>query len=804
MSARNTTCQMTNEEKIMITDLSQMLPVNHGNIPEEMKRERRWMTFKCVKKRRKNGRVEYTKEPRQGANPSLKASSTNAETWCDYETAKAAVLAGNVDGLGFALGAGWAGVDLDDAIRDGQLTPEASEIIESINSYTEISPSGSGVHIIARGDVPTGRRLDDVEIYGNGRYFTMTGQCEFFGGLSVVQHRQAQLDEIVTNIESERSGTKPTSQNSLSNGTWPDPPPPPPASTEAIIDLGHRCCRHFAELWRGETHNYGDDDSRADMALIGNLAWLCGPGQQRLVYDIAMQSGLRREKWVKHRTYLQRTIDAAYRDRSPDDFYTWRREPNSNITPLAAPGAGGAGSLDLRRQETLDDIGFARRLAAEVCSHIKYVEAWKKFIYWDGRRWDLDDGACAIRAAQDLRDALWAEYAAIPHEARTKAANQFILSCGNAKHIQNIVSLTKSQQPIRISHTELDRHPYLLNVRNGTLDLQTGMLLPHDPSLLITQIAAVNFDPQAVSEEWTRFVSECMEHNPELIRFLQNSAGIALSADVSSQCLWLNHGDGANGKSTYLGAYSNMLGDYAAAAPPNFLMMRKNDSHPTELAMLYAKRLVTLIECEGGQQFRESLVKSLTGGDQVAVRRMREDYWTLFPTWHLHISCNDPPAINGTDHGMHRRLKIIPWNAKFEGVNRDEKLKERLESEEHRSAILNWALAGFQDYQTNGMPQAQAVMDATDTYVAEQDSFGNFLEECTTTGSDCAVWFEDLIAAFHRWLEAHAESTRAWGRKRLGTELKRRGFRSQRSVRGDQRGKTRYSGLRLTPSATTF
>jgi putative DNA primase/helicase len=452
---------------------------------------------------------------------------------------------------------------------------------------------------------------------------------------------------------------------------------------------------------------------------------------------------------------------------------------------------------------TLDDIGFARRLAAEVFDRIKYVADWRKFIYWDGRRWAMDDGACAVRAAQELRDQLWREFAALPHEERTKPALAFIQSCGNAKHIQNIVSLTKSQSVIRISHEVLDRHPYLLNVRNGTIDLRTGVLLPHEPTNLITQLAAVDFDPRATSDEWVLFVNQCMKGDQELVRFLQVSAGLALSADVSPQLLWCHYGRGSNGKSTFLGALAKMLGDYAAAAPHDFLMMKQGESHPTGLATLYGKRLVTAIECEGGKRLRESFVKSITGGDVQAVRRMKEDFWMMEPTWHIHVSFNDPPAISGTDDGIRRRLRIVPWGAKFEGATKDDKLKDRLESEQHRSAILNWCLAGMRDYLVNSVPSAAAVSEATDEYVAEQDSLGNFLTECCRVNHGGQVRFNDFLGAYHGWLESHGENPRAWNRKRLGNELQRRGFSKYRPMTGEDRGKTLYTGLTLlvpTPS----
>jgi len=153
----------------MINDKSQLLQPIPAAIPEEMKQACRWMAFVLVAKTKKDGTIEYTKEPRQGARPSRKASSTNPATWCDFETALAAVEAGNADGLGFALGDGWAGVDIDDAVVDRQLHPKARELLSLFESYAELSVSGTGAHVLVRGEVPAGKRTGNIEVYGRGR-----------------------------------------------------------------------------------------------------------------------------------------------------------------------------------------------------------------------------------------------------------------------------------------------------------------------------------------------------------------------------------------------------------------------------------------------------------------------------------------------------------------------------------------------------------------------------------------------------------------------------------------------------------
>jgi putative DNA primase/helicase len=791
----------------MLTDEKKILRVKAGLIPEEMKQAPRWVCWAAVEKVRNDGTRHFTKEPRQARDPSRKASSTNPATWSDFQAAMAAYEAGTASGIGFVLGDGWAGVDLDDVLNaEGNgVTREAEEIVGRLDSYTEWSPSGTGAHVIVRGDVAEGRKFGGVEIYGAGRYFAVTGQMIPIGAFHVAE-RQEELDELVAELDRRKAKEK-RAESRTAEVVARDAAAArlaPPATEEEILAVAHRVCKGFGELWAGDVSKYGGDESRADMALAGSLAFICGPGQHELVRALMGRSALVRDKWRTNRTYLDRTINAAYESRDEKSFFDWTRQKNSLAvikavtTEVASADENKEGPpLDLTLATSLDDIGYARRLALECQACVKYVCDWQKWIYWDGRRWVLDDGAAAVQEAQRLRDRLWLEFAALPYEKKSEPALKFIRACGNAGHLRDIVTLTKSQAIIRIRHEQLDQHRYLLNVRNGTIDLERGLCREHRPEDFLTQLAAVEFDPEAKAERWEQFVAEAMEDDPELIHFLQVSAGVMLSGDVSSQLLWCHYGRGSNGKSTFLGALTKMLGDYAVAAKADFLMMKQGESHPTEVAMLYGKRLVTAIECEGGRRLRESFVKMITGGDMIAARRMKEDFWMMDPTWHVHVSFNDPPTITGTDDGIRRRLRIIPWRASFEGARKDTRVKERLESDEFRPGILNWCLAGMRAFMAKGLPTATAITEATDEYVAAQDLLGLFIEECCECYGGRQCLFSDFMATFHAWLETRGESTAAWKGKRVGGELKRRGFDSVRTMVGEFRNKTLYTGLSL-------
>jgi len=465
---------------------------------------------------------------------------------------------------------------------------------------------------------------------------------------------------------------------------------------------------------------------------------------------------------------------------------------------IEAIGTAAAEPLDLRKPHTHDEVSCARRLAAAAAGSLRYVAEWRKWIQFDGQRWRIDDGGAAIEAAKRLRDSLWSE---MPTLTRTEAeaAVTFVKGMGASKRLAGVVMLASSEPAIRVHAEELDRHPMLLNLRNGILDLNTLEMRPHDPSLLITQVAGVAYGETAESELWERFINDATDGNEELAAFLQRAAGVALTGSVRDEVLYCHHGRGANGKSTYLDALRQLLGDYAAVAPPAFLAHRGTEAHPTEVAMLHGKRLVAAIEMEAGVRMRESFVKSLTGGDAIQARRMREDFWTVEPQWKIHVSFNDPPRVTGTDDGIRRRLCVIPWLVRFEGSRRDSTLKERLTADgPERAGILNWAIGGLRAWQLRGLDAPACVKAFTEEFTRQQDSFGQFLDERCDVAPGHRVESQTFYREFHEWLERRGESTTTWTSNRVANELQRRGFvKEDRRTGGIHRGKYFYAGLGL-------
>ncbi len=170
--------------------------------------------------------------------------------------------------------------------------------------------------------------------------------------------------------------------------------------------------------------------------------------------------------------------------------------------------------------------------------------------------------------------------------------------------------------------------------------------------------------------------------NDQLIRYWQRLCGLALTGSTAEQILPILHGTGANGKSTVLNAILAMLGpDYAMKAPPDLLMSKRNEPHPTGVADLFGKRLVLAIESGEGARIDETLVKELTGSDPIRARRMRENHWEFRPTHKIMLCTNHAPRVRGTDHAIWRRLKLVPFSVTIPDDKQDKALPDKLAAE---------------------------------------------------------------------------------------------------------------------------
>jgi putative DNA primase/helicase len=330
---------------------------------------------------------------------------------------------------------------------------------------------------------------------------------------------------------------------------------------------------------------------------------------------------------------------------------------------------------------------------------------------------------------------------------------------------------------------DMDADPWSFNCRNGTIDLQAGRLRPHRRSDLITKLCDLDYDPDAPCPLWEAtlakfFARESPERQAALIDYWQRLCGYAMTGVVRDQVMPVAFGTGSNGKSTILGTLMDVFGpDYAMKCPPDLLMAKRNDSHPTERTDLFGKRLVVAIETESGRRLNETMVKELTGNDSIRARRMREDNWEFKPTHTLIMATNHKPVIRGTDKGIWRRLKLVPFTVSVEDAAAIMDMPERLRAE--WPGVLAWCVRGCLEWQRRGLDAPAEVLDATKGYKAEQDVLGLFLDECTTRGPNLKAKASQLYARYKGWAETGNEY--ALSQRLFGEALHERGIESKRS-----------------------
>ncbi|MFO0790468.1 MAG: phage/plasmid primase, P4 family [Pirellulales bacterium] len=441
------------------------------------------------------------------------------------------------------------------------------------------------------------------------------------------------------------------------------------------------------------------------------------------------------------------------------------------------------------------DLGNGERFASQNGGDVRYVTDWGKWIHFDGTHWPVDNtGETYRRAATTIRT-IKDEAASVKDPDVADAIEKWAHQSEHVARMDAMLKVARSLRPIPITVGELDSHPWLFNVLNGTIDLRTGQLHPHRRDDYLTRICPIKYPTVGGGDPvlWLEFLNRIFSGNAALIRFMQRLIGMALVGEVLEHVLPIFHGMGANGKSVLLETVCGVFGpDYAMHAPPNLLMASSGDRHPTELADLHGKRFVAAIETADGGRLSEALVKELTGGDSIRARRMREDFWQFRPSHTVVLATNHRPIVRGTDHGIWRRIRLVPFSVVIPDAEQDKELPIKLRAE--WPAILRWAVAGCLAWQRNGLQSPPDVLDATANYRTDSDTLGEFLRDRCYVGDGCFVRAGQLFKTYKPWAEDRGERTDT--QTRFGLRVVERGFAKRR----DSDNCVVYIGVGLSPA----
>lgn len=460
---------------------------------------------------------------------------------------------------------------------------------------------------------------------------------------------------------------------------------------------------------------------------------------------------------------------------------TRKRKPRSKQPLITGEG------IDIKTAAGRTDMANARRLLRSFGEDLHYCGPWKKWLEYDGRRWQVDS-LCKVEAyAKTIAKQVWLEAAAtismVEHSEAIEIV-KFAKMTSSAFGIGNMIKMARSEPGIAVAPNQLDGHTRLFNVANGTIDLVTGKLIPHDRTHLITKLSNVNFTEWRVGScpVWEKSLKAIFRGDLALVGYIQRLFGLALIGEVIEHILAIFYGGGSNGKSLLTEMLLEAFGEFGDKCSPDLLLVKDGNAHPTEKADLHGKRLIFATETDSGRRLSEATTKELTGGDTIHARRMREDFWSFKPSHTAVLVSNHKPRVLGTDHGIWRRLQLVPFEATFWDLSKGEEGPPELEADKGLKAklrkelpgILGWLVQGCLEWQRVGLKEPDAVRNATKCYRTEMDVVGCFIAERCAEGGGLKVRAKDLYAGYMAWCESASEHP--MNQTRFGSTLADKGF----------------------------
>ena len=406
-------------------------------------------------------------------------------------------------------------------------------------------------------------------------------------------------------------------------------------------------------------------------------------------------------------------------------------QADSDSTPIALAKAG--------TPYACTDLGNAERMAAYHGNSLRWDIARNFWRVWDGRRWAADSAlkaqALAANTARKIREEAVVAPSIPGGRDMGKELFTWAVKSESRDRLAAMLEVAKSRPSIAVAADALDADPMLLNVLNGTIDLRTGTLRPHDRGDLITKLAPVEYRPGHRDERWERFLDSSTKSDAALIEFMQLAAGYTLTGDTSEEILFLVYGPENSGKTTFLESMRGVLGEYARTIQPE-LLARKKESNgggaaTPELAALAGARLAAGSEMEQGRELAEALAKNLTGGERITARHLYAGPFDYMPQFKIWLAVNHCPKVSADDGAIWRRILRIGFDHTVPPEQRDKTLKPYLRNPTGGApAVLAWAVEGCLRWQREGLDIPEAVRRSTEAYRTESDPLATFFEDC--------------------------------------------------------------------------
>lgn len=708
----------------------------YENLPKELKEN---ALFCLWKYEMRNGRK--TKVPYQ--TNGKRADSSNKACFSDFDTV--ANLTQSYDGIGMGMFQPFVAVDIDHCVDGGKLSDMATDIVETLNSYTEYSPSESGVRIVAKADTLS---YDKVKYYINNQKIGlevyvagMTNKFVTLTGNTICEAPIAErTNEIMAILDKYMQKPVVALNPKKIVGSY--------LSDESIIEKSAKSKQgeKFSALWNGE---FETSHSEADQALCAVLAFWCG-GDTEQMDRLFRKSKLYREKWERN-DYREMTLQKALMQTK--EFYkpvksNANTDFNDELQRL----------IELNPADTTKypwtDIGAGKLFADFYKAVLRYVPERRTWFDYQAGTWSADIGGLkAMRRCMELANLLHLYALEIKDEHQRKSYMDYSKRWQTHGYRVNVLKDAQVHHPI--SFLEFDTDPYIFNCSNGTLHLDTGKFTEHISSDLLTKKSSVAYEPSAHSKRWNNFISEIMSNDQERALFLQKVFGYALSGDTHHECMSILYGATTrNGKGTLCESVLKVFGSYGCTSRPETIAQKNstNSSQPSEdVARLAGIRFVNIAEPGKSLVLNAALVKNMTGNDTINARFLHENSFDFAPQFKLYINTNYLPVVNDMTVFTSGRVIIIPFERHFDESEQDKGLKHEFMKPEVQSAILNWLLVGYKQLQLHGLKMPQSVINATDQYEHDSNKTLLFIEDCLEEGTDYEERTSEVYNRYKSW-----------------------------------------------------
>ena len=438
-----------------------------------------------------------------------------------------------------------------------------------------------------------------------------------------------------------------------------------------------------------------------------------------------------------------------------------------------------------RQRYRWDDIGTSNFFAdayKNICRHCPEAKNW--YIY-DGHVWKIDIGGAVVSKLAKLFTSYMLDCRKyLDDDGQQENWIKYVANRIKKKNRDIMLADAATVYPVSIHEFDKDQH--LFNVQNGTIDLRTFELKPHNPDDFLSKIANVTFDENARCDRWERFITEIMQNDTEKAQFLQKSLGYALSGDTSEECFFIFYGNTTrNGKGTTAETTLHILGNYGRTAQPETIAQKQhtNGGAPSEdVARLKGARFVNMSEPDKGLRLNSALVKSMTGGDTITARFLHQNSFEFKPEYKLFINTNHLPRVGDDSIFASGRVKLIPFERHFPENEQDKGLKAFFRQPENKSGILNWLLEGLKLLKSEGLKQPDSVRDATAQYRADSDIIGQFISECLIQNPGQKTLFKNVHAVYEEWCKENGYGI--LNSNNLSAELNIKGKKTKRGAKG--------------------